>query len=315
MNNKQKLNEFGKKRPALGFLFVLLAAILTSLAGGINGTALEMGLAALVIVGFDLLFAGGAGVGWNSVPNRFNRSSWRSLASWRHARSVAILVLATAGFKLLFIFAQRLVPVAMVAVIYYATQSLPSVWDGLRMRKAKALVSPALAVLGVVLFTEPWSSDRADWRGVVLALGAGFSRLVFFECSRRNHEHDGTDRKAAALANLVCGIGILAAAVPLGEDLDRVGNWAVLGMLVSLGIIASAVPVELQLRGQRHISRAQFSIIRSISPVFAALVGVVLLGQALDAFQVAAVIVSTLALLAAKLFEIRPEAPGEGARS
>lgn len=333
----------------LGATLVIVAAALTALGGGINGMLLYHGLNPVMIIAFDTIFGGLAGLVFYSITSR---KTWRQFRSCRLIVGVVTLAVCTTGFKLGFIFAQQLIPIAEVSCVYYAAQSWPALWEGMKTvwqaekgwsvkaaSAGRAFFSPVVALTGVVLFTEPWSATAGNETliGVLLALGAGLTRVIFFRVTnkwlngkKKNSEeaeesedakNDVRNRMAATLSYLLTGVGTLVAVgwpSATAVSFAPVGSMLIILALLGVGVLSTSAPNELQMRGQSLLDdEASFSVVRSMSPLFAAVVGVALLHQVLDPVQWAAVGASVLALLVKNLVGIKkadPDAPDAAAR-
>lgn len=67
-------------------------------------------------------------------------------------------------------------------------------------------------------------------------------------------------------------------------------NWQVLGLLVAVGVLSSAIPYSLDTVVLRRISPRLYAIITSCAPVLAALFGLLMLGEDLSLLQGAAIV-------------------------
>lgn len=145
----------------------------------------------------------------------------------------------------------------------------------------------ALAAAGsVLLLVRPTPST--DYLGIGLALIAAVCWGCYIVLNR------------AAGASLPGLEGTAAAAAVSGMLYLPVGAWvlwhhppsaAVLGFALVAGLLSSALPFLVDLLALRRVPAHSFGMFMSINPVFAALIGLVVLGQHLDPLAWLAIIV------------------------
>lgn len=108
------------------------------------------------------------------------------------------------------------------------------------------------------------------------------------------------------VAGLLSGIMMLLTETPQLRNILRA--WA---PLLYVGILSSGVAYTLQIIGQKRTTPAIASLIMSLESVFALLAGVVLLGEAPTAREIAGSALMFAAILAAQLVQLPPK-PGIG---
>jgi inner membrane transporter RhtA len=99
---------------------------------------------------------------------------------------------------------------------------------------------------------------------------------------------------------------------PLG--LTSVDRWTRGDVALGLGIavLSSVLPYSLELVALRHLAQHVFGILLSLEPVVAALAGLVVLHQVLDAGQVAGMVLVVLASTIVLGAQTTPESPDAG---
>lgn len=153
----------------------------------------------------------------------------------------------------------------------------------------------ALAIVGVVLLTDP--SPTTDWIGVgggLLAAGCWAAYILLNrEVGRRLPGVQGS--AAAATLSALCFI-------PIGVVwfLHHPPTAAALWCAVAVGLLSSVVPQIADLVTLRRLPASVFGILMSAHPVFAALVGLIGLGQYLGAGQWAGI----AAIIAANVWTV-----------
>lgn len=154
----------------------------------------------------------------------------------------------------------------------------------LASRRRLDLLWVVLAAIGIVLVTHAVPSGSVA--GVGFALAAAGAWAVYLRCSANvGGRFDGFDGLALAI-----GFGaVVTAPVALGAAFSpgaRPTDFAVVGLLAVVGF---ALPFALEFAALRRVGVRVVGVLLSLDPAVAALVGLVVLGQRLDAWQVVGV--------------------------
>ncbi|MCX4967411.1 EamA family transporter [Streptomyces sp. NBC_00654] len=143
-------------------------------------------------------------------------------------------------------------------------------------RRVDALCAVAAAG-AVVVLARP--SPSTDYLGIALALLAavcwGSYILLNRVVGRRLPGLEGPAAAAAVSGALYFPVGVLALWL-------RPPTSASMGCALAAGVLSSAVPFLADLLALRRVPTQFFGVFMSINPVFAALIGLVVLGQHLD---------------------------------
>jgi inner membrane transporter RhtA len=143
-------------------------------------------------------------------------------------------------------------------------------------------VAVLAAALGVVLISESLRVPLADldWVGLGLAAAAGACWAAYIVLSGR------TGAAFPKLDGLAIAM-VVASALVLPVGIGSVPQWDVGIVLTGLGIavLSSVLPYSLELLALRRLSARVFGILLSLEPAFAALAGLVVLGQRLHPGQ------------------------------
>ena len=166
-----------------------------------------------------------------------------------------------------------------------------------------------LAAAGLVLLTlDPFGASDTltgplDPVGVVLALVAGAFWAGYILASRRvGNLVPGTKGLAGALvvaALVTTPVGLAAGTALLDTRILLVG--------LGIALLSSALPYAVELEALRRLPARVFGVLLSIEPVAAAAVGLVVLGEVLDAWQWGAVALICVASLGVTLTAEQPE--------
>ncbi|MDK1471919.1 EamA family transporter [Streptomyces sp. 549] len=164
-------------------------------------------------------------------------------------------------------------------------------------RRRLDLLCAAAATGAVVVLMRPSSST--DYLGMALGLLAAVCWGCYILLNR-------------AVGSQLPGVeGTAAAAGVSGALYLPVGGWvlwqhpptaAALGCALAAGVLSSAVPFLADLLALRRIPAHLFGVFMSVNPVFAALAGLVVLGQRLDMlawFSIAVIVAANTAALVA----------------
>lgn len=133
---------------------------------------------------------------------------------------------------------------------------------------------PALAAVGVLLLTQPWSG-AADPLGVAFALGAALCWAAYILLTQR-------------VGDVVLGIKGLAVSMPVaGLVATVVAGPSTVGQLtpelllvgVGLAVLLPVVPFTLELLALRRLTTSAFGTLMSLEPAIALVIGFVALSQ------------------------------------
>ncbi|WP_225873810.1 EamA family transporter [Zafaria cholistanensis] len=140
------------------------------------------------------------------------------------------------------------------------------------------------AATGVLVLTHPEPSS--DFLGIGLALLAAVCWAAYILLNRTvGRRMPGLQGTSAANLLSACVWGPMAA---VWFVLHPPG-YAALGLALACGVLASAVPYAADLLALRRVSASLFGIFMSISPVWAAAAGWVMLGQTLNVQELAGI--------------------------
>jgi inner membrane transporter RhtA len=159
-------------------------------------------------------------------------------------------------------------------------------------RRALDLVWVVLAGGGVALLALRGSHHGITALGVALALVAGMCWAGYILLSKRvGATFASLDGLAIAL-----GVGTLLV-IPAGvvEGGGALGRPDVLAGGLAVALLSSLIPYSLEIIALRRLSSAAFGLLMSLEPAFAALAGVIVLGQALSGILLVAVVMVIVA--------------------
>ncbi|WP_396327558.1 EamA family transporter [Jatrophihabitans lederbergiae] len=185
--------------------------------------------------------------------------------------------------------ALRLLPLGPAVTVEFTGPLLVAIAGS---RRLLDVLWAALATGGVVLLSLGGSHGSLNLRGLLFALLAGALWACYILLSQRvGSAFAGLDGLAIAL-----GIGavvlIPAGIIEGGSALLRPG---VLAGGLAVAVLSSVVPYSLELIALRRLPAAAFGLLMSLEPAFAALAGVLVLGQRLHARTLVAIVMVVIA--------------------
>ena len=260
----------------------------------VTGLRLWMSAAVMVLVGFRPLR--------NVVSGLAHRRAWRDAAV-----AVAFgVTLAVMNFSIYQSFAR--IPLGISVTVEFLGPLGVAVASS---RRVLDLLWVGLAGTGVVLLTRGGTSLSAGSHGEALiglafALLAGLAWAAYILLSR------ATGRLFPGSAGLAMAMVVAAIAItPVGVAAGHAAllRPSILLTGLAIGLLSSTVPYSLELEALRRIPARVFGIWMSLEPAAAALVGLVVLGQALAVREWLAIGCVMIACAGAARGAREPQAP------
>lgn len=164
-----------------------------------------------------------------------------------------------------------------------------------RSHNRKALIWPAVALLGVVLLTQPWQGDFNPI-GVAWAALAGGAWGVYILLTQR-------------IGDRFTGIGALSMTVPIAAATAAVAGipqaaghltFGILAAAAGLAILLPVLPFALEMLALRRMTPTAFGTLMALEPALGVLLGLLILYQRPSAIQVLGILLVILAGAAAQ---------------
>ncbi len=191
-----------------------------------------------------------------------------------HRRDVPALVglgVATGLLTTLFLAAITRIPLGTAVAIEFLG---PLGVAAVRSHSRRALVWPALALVGVVLLTEPWRG-AVNLAGVGFAAGAAVGWASYIVLT----QHIGD--RFAGLNGLSLTIPVAAATAAIAGVPQAVGHIdaGTLAAAVGLAVLLPVLPFALEMTALRHMTHAAFGTLMALEPAIGVVLGLVVLHQ------------------------------------
>ncbi|WP_429951097.1 EamA family transporter [Leucobacter allii] len=218
-----------------------------------------------------------------------------AIRSLRRADLPALLALGvvTGFMTTFFLAAVDRIPLGTAVAIEFLG---PLTVAGLMSRQRRALVWPFLALIGVVLLTEPWHGG-IDLAGVGFALAAG----VCWGLYNLFTQHVGDRFSGISGLSLTIPVAALAT-LPLGLP-QLVGGefaWWVLPAAAGIALITPVIAFGLEMLALRRMTHTAFGTLLSIEPAFGILIGLLVLAQTPSLMQLLGIAIVIVAGAAAQ---------------
>jgi inner membrane transporter RhtA len=216
--------------------------------------------------------------------------------AWRDAAVVVAFGVTLAIMNFSFYQAIARIPLGIAVTIEFLGPLAVAVASS---RRLVDLIWVALAGTGVALLSDGWSSlslhganpgggAGAALAGVAFALVAAACWAAYILLSASTgRRFPGSS--GLAIAMVVAAVAVTPAAVAGSAGRGSPLRLAVLGTGIVVGLLSSVIPYRLEMETLRRIPARIFGIWMSLEPAVAALVGLVLLGEALALREWAAI--------------------------
>jgi len=202
------------------------------------------------------------------------------------------LGMATGLMTILFLAAIERIPLGTAVAIEFLG---PLTVAAIRSHSARALTWPALALVGVILLTEPWSGT-ADLLGICFAVLSGTCWATYIVLTQR-------------IGDLFTGITALSLTIPVAAATAAiVGVPQAAGHLtlttvaaaIGLALLLPVVPFALEMLALRRMTPTAFGTLMAVEPAIAVILGLVVLHQTPALIQILGIVIVIAAGAAAQ---------------
>lgn len=251
--------------------------------------SVQLGLALSVPL-FDVV--GAAGTAWLRLCAGavifllVNRPPLRSLRR-SDLQLLLPLGLASGFITIAFLTALERIPLGTAVAIEFLGPLGVAVF---RSHRRSLLVWPALALVGVVLMTDPWRGD-VDLLGVFMAglAACGWATYILLT----QHVADRfTGLEGLSITIPVAAISTAFIGIP---QVSGGLSWSVVAAAFGLALLLPVIPFSLEMLALRRLTTSAFGTLMALEPAFALLMGLLLLAQVPHGGQVFGVVLVVVA--------------------
>lgn len=227
---------------------------------------------------------------------------WRARMDAATLRSVVIYGLALGGMNLLFYMSVRTVPLGIAVALEFTGPLAVAI---LGSRRVVDFLWIGLAIIGLLLLIPVGQSGQAvDLVGAAYALGAGVCWALYILYGQRAGAENGI--QTAALGVLVAALFV--APIGIAHAGSALLAPALIPVALGVAVLSTALPYSLEMVALTRMPARTFGTLMSIEPVFAALSGLLFLGEVLSLSQWLAILAIITASVGATL-SMRKETP------
>lgn len=207
--------------------------------------------------------------------------------------ALIVLGVATGFMTAFFLAAVDRIPLGTAVAIEFLG---PLAAAGIMSKQRKTLIWPLLALIGVVLLTEPWHGT-IDLAGVGFALAAGTCWGLYNLFT----QHVGDRFSGISGLSLTIPVAALAT-LPVGlpQVIGGEFTWWVLPAAAGIALITPVIAFGLEMLALRRMTHTAFGTLLSIEPAFGILIGLLVLAQTPKPLQLAGVVLVIVAGAAAQ---------------
>ena len=216
------------------------------------------------------------------------------LHSIRRADLPALLALgvATGFMTLVFLAAIARIPLGTAVAIEFLG---PLTVAAVRSHSQRALAWPGLALIGVVLLTEPWHGD-INLAGVGFAVlsGVGWGSYIVLT------QHVGDRFNGIESLSITVAIAAATAAVIGIPQASGHITPGILAAAAGLALLLPVLPFALEMLALRQMTPTAFGTLMALEPAIGVLLGLIVLSQTPSLIQIAGILIVVLAGAAAQ---------------
>ncbi|WP_439564125.1 EamA family transporter [Microcella sp.] len=163
-------------------------------------------------------------------------------------------------------------------------------------RQRRALVWPALALVGVVLLTEPWQG-ATDALGIVFALLAGICWGLYNLLTQRVGDRFSG---ITGLAFTIPIAAVVTTVIGLPQVIGGAPTVPIILLAAGIALITPVISFGLEMLALRRMTHTAFGTLLAIEPAFGLIVGLIILSQLPGPLQIIGIVIVIVAGAAAQ---------------
>ncbi|EAR25012.1 putative integral membrane protein [marine actinobacterium PHSC20C1] len=199
---------------------------------------------------------------------------------------------ATGVMTISFLSALEHIPLGTAVAIEFLG---PLAVAAIRSGSARMLAWPALALVGVVLLTEPWEGE-ANFVGIGFAALAGVGWGSYILLTQRVGDRFSGISSLSMTIPIAAIMATFVGAPQVLADFD----WKILPLALGLALLAPVLPFGLEMLALRRMTHTAFGTLMALEPAFGVIVGLIVLHQIPSIVQGIGIVLVVLAGAAAQ---------------
>ena len=207
-------------------------------------------------------------------------------------RSPILLGLVSAGLTISFLAAIDRLPLGTAVAIEFLG---PLTVAAINSHRKTALLSPALALAGVILMTEPWAGDL-NFAGILFAAIAGTGWGLYIVIT----QHVGD--RFSGVAGLAISMPVAAVVTGIAGARQAISEltWNILAIALLAALLLPLIPWTLEMFALRRLTKAAFGTLMALEPAIALMIGAIFLSQIPSPLQFLGIVLVVIAGTAAE---------------
>lgn len=193
-------------------------------------------------------------------------------------------------FTLCYFACQRICSLAVSGILLYTAPAFVMLMSALLWHEkmdARKLGALALAIIGCVLVSDPLGAGRISAAGLLLGLGSGFFYATYSIFGRYALKHYSSST-VTLWTFIFAGLGSLFFAN--GDVLSVFGSVSLTIDVLGLVLLSTVAPYILYTRGLERTESSRASIMASVEPVTAAVIGIAVFSEKMTVFTAAGIV-------------------------
>lgn len=191
--------------------------------------------------------------------------------SFGELRSPILLGLVSAALTISFLAAIDRLPLGTAVAIEFLG---PLTVAAINSHRKAALLSPAIALVGVVLMTEPWAGEL-NFIGILFAAIAGTGWGLYIVIT----QHVGD--RFSGVAGLAISMPVAAFVTGIAGARQAIGalTWSIFTIALLAALLLPLIPWTLEMYALRRLTKAAFGTLMALEPAIALMIGAIVLSQ------------------------------------
>lgn len=200
----------------------------------------------------------------------------------RDIPALVALGVTTGVMTCLFLAAIDRIPLGTtVAIEFLGPLSVAAV----RSHNRRALIWPAIALIGVLLLTEPWHGS-VNPAGIAFAAGSALGWAAYILLT----QHIGDRFSGLNGLSLTMPVAAITAAVVGIPQAHGHITLTTLAAAAGLAVLLPVLPFALEMTALRHMTSSAFGTLMALEPAFGVVLGLIVLHQHPSALQIVGVL-------------------------